>query len=175
MSKYTCLTLVATYEDHEVELVSDGDLEDYCAEFNDKNPDCTELTPFMFAISLPECDADMEELFEKCKITHDNYGLWVNDVDRLDELERAALFWLLAGCNYSSTVSAIGNVRDVDIVRGDGRRQAEEMFHDMYQIPDGARAYINYEQYAEDLARDGVFDEINFNGEDYTITNADSL
>lgn len=169
------LVLIANFEDHEVELVSNLDLLDYCEKWNEENPDATPIDPSQFAISLPEGDEDMEDLFEKCKITHKNFDLWVDDVDRFDDLERAALFWLLDSCNYSDAYSAVSQVKNANIVTGSGIRQAEEMFHEMYDVPDAVRAYINYDAYLDDLVKEGTFDEFDYNGITYTITNADQL
>lgn len=120
-------------------------------------------------------DGDDAQLFEACKITQSNLELWFDEVESLEDYEKAALFYLTS-VNGQDVRKALDNMEDYSFSKGCLLDAATDLFDERYLngIPEGARYYIDYEAFARDRALNGEMYEFTFNGETYTCTSANS-
>ncbi|KXS30903.1 MAG: Uncharacterized protein AWT59_2977 [Candidatus Gallionella acididurans] len=121
-------------------------------------------------------DGDDGALFNACGINQANLGTWFNDVEVLDDNEKAALFYLVSMTGYS-VADALDKIDDVNLYSGHLEDAAEELFDECYaqSIPENLRNYIDYKAFANDCQQSGDMCEFEYEGETYTCTNASGI
>lgn len=115
------------------------------------------------------------ELFAAAGINQANLEQWFDDLEDLDEQEKAALFAILSlGYNLDQ---ALEKIEDATLFRGRLEDAAEELFDEIYlsEIPENLHSYIDYSRFARDCELSGDMSEFEFAGETWTLTNAPGL
>ena len=115
------------------------------------------------------------ELFAAAGINQANLEQWFDDLEYLDDTEKAALFAILSlGYNLDQ---AIEKIEGATLYRGRLEDAAEELFDEIYlsEIPENLHSYIDYSRFARDCELSGDMTEFEFAGETWTLTNASSL
>ena len=108
-------------------------------------------------------------------INQANLEQWFDDLEYLDDTEKAALFAILSlGYNLDQ---AIEKIEGATLYRGRLEDAAEELFDEIYlsEIPKNLHSYIDYSRFARDCELSGDMTEFEFAGETWTLTNASSL
>ena len=125
--------------------------------------------------TLEYTGSDDEELFRACEVTTTNLAEWFKVVE-FQEYEKAALFFLcdLAGFTLAEALDKIGYVT---IFKGGLEYAAVEVFDELQlgSIPSNLLAYINYDEFANDMKCEGSFVQFDFNGHVWTCTNANNI
>lgn len=118
-------------------------------------------------------DGDDGELFAACGINQANLEKWFDDVEPLDDHEKAALFYLVSEVGYY-LADALDKIEDVCLQEATLEEAATELFDEIYahDIPENLRCYIDYERFARDCDLGGDMAEFRFDGKTYTCTNA---
>lgn len=126
--------------------------------------------------SIEFIDGDDAQLFDSCGINQANLDTWFDEIELLDDREKAALFFLTNNLGYNLT-DAMNKIDEVSLYQGELLDAATELFDECYayQIPDNLRFYIDYEKFARDCELGGDMDEFEFGGQTWTCTNASSL
>jgi hypothetical protein len=121
-------------------------------------------------------DGDNGALFDACAINQANLKTWFDDVERLEDNEKAALFYLVS-VNGFSVRDAMDKIEDVTLYTGHLEDAAEELFDECYahEIPENLRNYIDYKAFANDCQQGGDMCEFEYEGETYTVTNANGI
>lgn len=121
-------------------------------------------------------DGDDAELFEACGINQGNLDVWFDEVQDLDEHEKAALYCLCGEIHYRLDV-ALQRLDDVMLSKASLKEAAEEMFDELYlpDVPESVRFYIDYDKFARDCEISGDMAEFQFNGNTWTCLNACSV
>jgi hypothetical protein len=115
------------------------------------------------------------ELFAAAGINQANLEQWFDDLEDLDEQEKAALFAILS-LGYGLE-QALEKIEDATLYRGRLEDAAEELFDEIYlsEIPENLHSYIDYSRFARDCELSGDMSEFEFAGETWTLTNASGL
>lgn len=123
--------------------------------------------------SVNEASDEDKALFTTCEIGAKDLPMWFEEIEPLDTSEKAALFHLIDDCHHT-TEAALGKLPDVEIFCGSLIEAATEIFNDIYlhEIPERMQAYVDYEQFANDMRMGGDFYEFKFAGKTYTCINA---
>jgi len=102
---------------------------------------------------------------------------WLEDLESLDDWQKPAVFFLLDHGLVCDVGEAIAKADDVCLSSCGLQEAATDLFDECYalQIPEGLRAYIDYEAFARDLRLAGDFVEFDYQGETFTCTNANGL
>ena len=102
---------------------------------------------------------------------------WLEDLERLDEHQKPAVYFLLDQWRVSDIGEAIAKAEEVCLFCGSLKDAAIELFDDLYMhtVPESLRWYIDYEAFARDLRLSGDFVEFDYQGETFTCTNANGL
>lgn len=115
---------------------------------------------------------DGHELLAACRFDQTNLH-WLEEVERLKEWEKPALFYLMdqCGCDLEE---ALGKVDDVCLYRGRLLEAAETLFDEIHadRIPDDLKGYFDMEAFARDLRLGGDFTEFEYGDQYWTCTNA---
>jgi len=121
-------------------------------------------------------DGDDFELFNACGIDQSNLERWFDEIEGLDDYEKAQLYCALECLNYDLD-GALNIMADVAIQEDSLQTCAEQLFDDCYlhDIPESIRFYIDYEKFARDIEIGGDMIEFTFNKTDYTCTNANGI
>ncbi len=121
-------------------------------------------------------DGGNGQLFSACAINQSNMDIWFGDVLALDEIEKAALFYLVSVSGYSLN-DAMDKIDEVCLYEGNLEDAAQELFDECYAhtIPENLRFYIDYKAFARDCEYSSDFVEFEFDGETYTCTNASAI
>lgn len=115
------------------------------------------------------------ELFAAAGINQANLEQWFDELEDLDEMEKAALFAILElGYNLDQ---ALEKMEDATLYQGRLEDAAEELFDEIYasEIPEHLQSYIDYSRFARDCELSGDMSEFSFAGQTWTLTNASSL
>ena len=129
-----------------------------------------------WSLDFIDGDAGEPELFAAAQIDQSNLNVWFEEIEDLDGSERAALFFLLSSLGYKLR-DALEKLEDCSLSQCDLKEAASANFDERFleAIPDGARAYIDYDAWARDQDLNGEMHEFDFAGQTWTCTNADAL
>lgn len=121
-------------------------------------------------------DGDDSDLFNAISINQSNMATWFDDVEPLNENEKAALYYLVSVVGYNLS-SALDKIEEVTLYDGRLEDAAEELFDECYahEIPENLRNYIDYKSFARDCELGGDMCEFNYNGSTYTCTNSSGI
>lgn len=116
------------------------------------------------------------DLMTACRLDQSTLH-WLEDLERLDDRQKPAVFFLLDHGLVSDVGEAIAKADDVCLSSCCLLEAATDLFDECYahNIPEGLRAYIDYEAFARDLRLGGDFVEFDYQGETFTCTNANGL
>jgi hypothetical protein len=121
-------------------------------------------------------DGDDSKLFDACRIHQGDLDTWFDDIETLDDQQKAALYYLTDcyGCDLSD---ALGSLDDVSLYEGSLLDAATELFDEIYlpEVPESVRFYIDYESFAHNCRMGGDMYEFEFDGGTYTVTNANGI
>ena len=120
-------------------------------------------------------DGDDSKLFEACKINQTNLDVWFDDIESLNDQQKAALFYLVD--NGYDLDEALEKIDDVCISECSLIDAASELFDECYlpEVPEAVRPYIDYDAFARDCRLGGDMCEFRFGGTTYTCTNASGV
>lgn len=123
--------------------------------------------------SIEYIDGDDSALFEACSVSQGNLETWFDDVEPMDDHEKAALFYL-TDCNGYTLDAALERLDDVSLYEGELLDAATELFDECYshEMPENLRYYIDYEAFARDCRLGGDMVEFRLDGTTWTCTNA---
>jgi hypothetical protein len=126
--------------------------------------------------SIEYLDGDDSKLFEACKINQTNLDVWFDDIETLEDYEKAALFYLVDQAGYDLS-DAMSSVDDVTLYAGRLIDAATELFDECYlpEVPEAVRNYIDYESFANDCRLGGDMCEFRIDGTTWTVTNASDV
>jgi len=121
-------------------------------------------------------DGDDGALFAACEINQANLQTWFDDIEVLDHMEKAALYYLVSMSGYN-LADALDKIEEVYLYTGRLQDAAQEYFDDNFveSIPENLRIYIDYEAYARDCQLGGDMCEFEYQGTTYTVTNANGI
>jgi len=121
-------------------------------------------------------NGDDGQLFRACDVQQGSLEQWFNDIENLDDNEKAALFYLCDDVGYGIQ-DALEKLEDVTLYEGPLKDAAGELFDDCYlsDVPALVQQYIDYDAFARDCQQAGDMAEFDFNGTTYTCTNASGL
>ncbi|WP_175946680.1 antirestriction protein ArdA [Caballeronia sp. BCC1704] len=133
-----------------------------------------------WSVEFIDGSAGEPELFAAAGIDAGNINLWFDELEDLEESQRAALFFMLSklGCKLSD---ALEKLEDAIVSEASLKDAAAERFDETWlpQIPERTRAeiaaYIDYEAYARDQELNGELSEFDFAGKTWTCLNPDAL
>jgi len=121
-------------------------------------------------------DGEDGQLFEACRIHQGDLTPWFDDIETLEDYEKAALFYLVDQAGYDLS-DALSSVDDVSLYEGSLLDAATELFDEIYlpEVPEAVRNYIDYDAFANDCRMGGDLCEFRFGGTTYTCTNASGV
>lgn len=121
-------------------------------------------------------DGDDAELFEACGINQANINVWFDDIEFLQDFEKASLFYLVGVVGYNLD-QALEKMNEPSIYEGSLLEAATELFDECYlhTLPDNLRFYIDYEKFANDCSVSGDMCEFEYKAKIYTCTNAANI
>ncbi len=121
-------------------------------------------------------DGDDAELFEACGINQVNLNVWFDEIEFLQDFEKASLFYLVGVAGYNLD-QALEKMNDTSIYQGDLLDAATELFDECYlhTLPDNLKYYFDYEKFARDCELGGDMCEFEYAGTTYTCTNSNSI
>ena len=116
-------------------------------------------------------DGDDAELFEACGINQANLNVWFDDIEFLQDYEKASLFYLVGVAGYKLD-QAIEKMNEPSIYQGDLLDAATVLFDECYlhTLPDNIKYYIDYEKFARDCELGGDMCEFEYAGTTYTLS-----
>jgi hypothetical protein len=125
---------------------------------------------------LQYLDGEDGQLFEACGINQCNLPTWFDDIEPLEDYEKAALFYLTNCAGYRLN-EALEKLEDVCISECSLIDAATELFDECYlsDVPEAVRNYIDYEAFARDCRLGGDMYEFELNGSTWTVTNASGV
>jgi hypothetical protein len=125
---------------------------------------------------LQYLDGEDGQLFEACKIHQGNLDTWFDDIETLEDYEKAALFYLVDQAGYRLD-QALEKLEDVCISECSLIDAASELFDECYlpEVPEAVRNYIDYDAFARDCRLGGDMCEFIYAGTTYTCTNASGV
>lgn len=119
-------------------------------------------------------DGDDYGLFNVCGICQINIKEWFEEVETLQDYEKAVLFYL-CGDLGESLAEGLTRIDEVSYSEGTLEEVAEQLFDDCYEVPKDLAPYIDYEKFARDCRLGGDLCEFVYQGTTYTVTNANCL
>lgn len=121
-------------------------------------------------------DGDEGQLFRACGVNQCNLATWFDEVELLDQAEKAQLFYLTSVNGYN-LADALEKYDNVALFDGPLIDAASQLFDDAYlsEIPEAVRPYVDYEAFARDCQLSGDMYEMRFDGSTWTITNASGV
>ena len=121
-------------------------------------------------------DGEDGQLFEACRIHQGDLTPWFDDIEPLEDYEKAALFYLTNCAGYRLN-DALEKLADVCISECSLIEAASELFDEVYlsEVPESVRNYIDYDAFANDCRLGGDMCEFRFGGTTYTCTNASGV
>lgn len=121
-------------------------------------------------------DGDDAELFEACGINQANLNLWFEEIEFLQDFEKASLFYLVGIAGYNLD-QALEKINEPTIYQGELLEAATELFDECYlhTLPDCLKYYIDYEKFARDCELGGDMCEFEYGGTTYTCTNSNAI
>lgn len=129
-----------------------------------------------FELQFIDGSSEDAQLFSGLSIDQASLEQWFDEIELLDDHEKAALYYLVSCVGYSLE-DALTKIDDVCLYQGNLSDAAAELFDDCYlsDVPEHVRAYIDYDRFARDCELGGDMCEFEFAGETYTCTNANGL
>lgn len=126
--------------------------------------------------SIEFIDGDDAELFGACGIDQSNLNTWFDDVESLQDDDKVNLYYLVGVAGYTLE-QALDKIDEPSIMQCDLKDAAEELFDECWlpSIPEGIRAYIDYDKFARDCELGGDMTEFEYLGTTYTCTNANGM
>lgn len=123
--------------------------------------------------SIEFIGGDDAQLFDSCGIHQGNLDTWFEDIEPLEDWQKATLFFLTGIRGYHLS-DAMEKIDDVSLYQGELLEAATELFDECYayQIPENIRFYIDYEKFARDCRLGGDMDEFEFGVHTWTCTNS---
>lgn len=107
-----------------------------------------------YAIEFIDGDSTDAQLFEAAGITQASLEEWFDDLEPLDDHEKAALYWLMADVGYSRE-DALAKVEDARVYEGLAKDYVFDLVEDIgvenISNPD---YYFDFEAFGRDLAFD---------------------
>lgn len=121
-------------------------------------------------------DGDDSALFNAAGINQANLSEWFDEVESLDDEDKAKLFYLTDCAGYTLD-RALEKIEDVCLHDGSLLDAATELFDECYlhDIPEAVRSYIDYEAFAYDRQLNGDMCEFRYSGQVFTCTNHNAL
>jgi hypothetical protein len=143
------------------------------------NPQGAPVEEFM----IDYIDGDDAQLFNACNVDQSSLGFWFDEVVDLRDHEKAALFYLVSvnGQDMDEALKVRGggerNIDDVSLFKGELLEAATDLFDECYLegTPEFVRNYIDYEAFARDCRCGGDMYEFEFQGDNWTCTNANCV
>jgi hypothetical protein len=125
---------------------------------------------------LQYLDGEDSQLFEACGINQCNLPTWFDDIEPLEDYEKAALFYLVDQVGYRLN-EALEKIADVCISECSLIDAASELFDECYlsEVPQAIQNYIDYDAFARDCRLGGDMCEFRFGGTTWTVTNASEV
>ena len=125
---------------------------------------------------LQYIDGEDGQLFEACKIHQGNLDTWFDDIETLEDYEKAALFYLVDQAGYRLD-QALEKLEDVCISECSLIDAASELFDECYlpEVPEAVRPYIDYGAFARDCRLGGDMCEFTYDATTFTVTNASGV
>lgn len=129
-----------------------------------------------FELQFIDGSSEDAQLFSACGINQANLEQWFDDVEGLEDYEKAALFYLCSHSGYDLE-DALDKIEDVSLYHGELLEAATQLFDECYlsDVPESVQAYIDYEAFARDCRMGGDMCEFQFAGETYTCTNSNCI
>lgn len=121
-------------------------------------------------------DGDDAELFEACGINQANLNIWFDEIEFLQDFEKASLYYLVGVAGYNLD-QALTKMDEPSIYQGELLEAATELFDECYlhTIPDDIKYYIDYEKFARDCQLGGDLCEFEYVNTTYTCTNSNAM
>ena len=121
-------------------------------------------------------DGDDAELFEACAINQANLNRWFDNIEFLQDFEKAGLYYLVAIAGYNLE-QALTKIDEPCIYQGELLEAATDLFDECYlpSIPDNIKYYIDYEKFARDCQLGGDLCEFDYGNTTYTCTNSNAI
>lgn len=121
-------------------------------------------------------DGDDAELFDACGINQANLSTWFDDIEFLQDYEKASLFYLVGVAGYNLD-QALEKMNEPSIYQGELLEAATELFDECYlhTLPEHLKYYIDYEKFARDCELGGDMCEFEYAGTTYTCTNSNAI
>ena len=146
-------------------------------EFTEKSQNLTDrYSNLLEEFEIDFIDGDDAALFNACGINQANLSLYFEDIEPLNETDKAALYFLLSDLGYGLP-DALEKVYEVSLYEGKLLDAAGELFDECYlhKMPEQIRYYVDYEKFARDceVGRDMI--EFEYSGATYTCTNASEI
>ena len=148
-----------------------SNLEDYERKVETLRDDCGNRVE---EFELQFIDGDDAQLFEACAINQANLSVWFDDIMDRPDHEKTVLYFLTSVIGYTLE-QALDKLDEPSICEGRLESVAEDLFDEIYDIPEHLAAYIDYEKFARDCELNGDLNEFEFAGTTYTCTNAACL
>jgi len=123
--------------------------------------------------SIDTVDGTREELLlvEAMDVDQGNLKRVLDVIENMDESYWPKLYFLLYNFTTLSLKDAVNKINDVCIHQETLHDAAEELFDDIFIIPNEIRDYIDYEKFAQVIESEGSMVEFEFADNTYTCTN----
>ena len=121
-------------------------------------------------------DGDAAELFEACGINQTNLNVWFDEIELLQDFEKASLYYLVGVAGYNLD-QALEKIDEPSICPGELLEVATDLFDECYlpSVPDNIKYYIDYEKFARDCELGGDMCEFEYASITYTCTNSNAM
>lgn len=121
-------------------------------------------------------DGDDAELFAACAINQANLNTWFDEIEFLQDFEKASLFYLVGVAGYNLD-QALSKLDEPSIIEANLRDAAEELFDEcwLHEVPENIRFYIDYDKFARDCQLGGDMCEFEYANTTYTCTNTNVM
>ena len=121
-------------------------------------------------------DGDAAELFEACGINQTNLNVWFDEIEFLQDFEKAGLYYLVGMAGYELN-QALEKIDEPSIYQGELVEAASELFDEcyLYTLPENLRYYIDYAKFSRDCEISGDMCEFEYAGINYTCTNSNAF
>ena len=115
-------------------------------------------------------EGDDPELFETCSINQGDIALWFDEIELLDDSEKAEIYY---------RCSCLGeNIQDALVVLGNSGMITENSVLDyvydyiddtglLCELPESLRCYFDFERFASDLVVSGEISEFSLQGKNF--------
>lgn len=124
-------------------------------------------------------DGDDAELFRACGVDQSNIHSWFEDVQELEDHEKAAVYYLTSSLGYTledALKVERGGYRqfeDYSVFEGTAEEYAEEYIEScglLDSMPENLRCYFDVEKFAQDMQYNGDVTEFTLDGRTWTAS-----